>query len=161
MHAALLSRPQEVTMLTRRIVAGASALALALPAVAAASPIHDPAAAQRVPVAYGGALVAKSGGVTYGDAKYDLQNRRDLGAPKSPQSYADRVGSLSYEQLAAAYGTTKPDVKPIPASTTVASDNDGTDGWQIAALGEAGLLLALGVGGTFLVRARRRTQLGV
>jgi hypothetical protein len=155
MHAALFSRPREVTMLTRRIAVGATALTLALPALAAASPIHDPAPAQRAPVAYGGPSVA-SGGVTYGDTQYNQQNTNDLGTSK-PKSYADRVGSLTAEQLAAAYGTTKPVGTPIPATTTVASRNDGTDGWEIAALGGAALLAACGLGGAFVVRARRRT----
>ncbi len=138
-------------MLTRRIAASACALTLALPALAVASPIHDPSTAQRTPVAYGGASVAKTGAVAHGDTKYDLQNTK---------SYADRVGSLTPEQLAAAYGTTQPVAKPLPATTTAASDNDGTDGWEIAALGGAALLAACGLGGAFIVRARRRTALG-
>ena len=123
-------------MLTRRIAVSACALTLAVPALAGASPIHDPAAAQRTPVAYGGPSVAKS------------------------QSYADRVGSLTPKQLAAAYGTTKPVGTPVPATTTAASDNNGTDGWEIAALGGAALLAACGLGGAFIVRARRRTAVG-
>jgi hypothetical protein len=125
-------------MLTRRIAASACALTLGLPALAVASPIHEPVTAQRTPVAYGGPSVANSGGVTY----------------------ADRVGSLTPEQLAAAYGTTKPVGTPIPATTTAASDNNGTDGWEIAALGGAALLAACGLGGAFIVRARRRTAVG-
>jgi hypothetical protein len=163
MHAALLSRPQEVTMLIRRIAASACALALIVPAAASARPATDP------PVAYGGPSVDQTGGVTYGDTKYDLQNQQDLKAAKP--SYADRVGSLSAEQLAAAYGTTKPapaqfaygatapDAKFVPATTapvTTASAGDDTDGWQIAALAEAGLLAALGFGTAVIVRARRR-----
>jgi hypothetical protein len=163
MHAALLSRPEEVTMI-RRIAASACALALLVPAAASARPGFDP------PVAFGGTSVAKTGGVTYGDTKYDLQNQQDLKAAKP--SYADRVGSLSAEQLAAAYGTTKPgtptqfaygasapDAKFVPATTApvaTASAGDDTDGWQIAALAEAGLLAALGFGTAVIVRARRR-----
>jgi hypothetical protein len=144
-------------MLTRRIAVGATALTLALPALAAASPIHDPTPAQPAPVAYGVPSVAQSGGVTYGSTQYDLQNQKDLGAS---QSYADRVGSLTPEQLAAAYGTTQPVGKPIPATTTTASDNDGVDGWEIGALGGAALLAACGLGGAFVVRARRRSAVG-
>jgi hypothetical protein len=162
MHAALLSRPEEVTMI-RRIAASACALALLVPAAASARPGFDP------PVAYGGASVQKTGGVTYGDTKYDLKNQQDLKAAKP--SYADRVGSLSAEQMAAAYGTTKPapaqfaygasapNAKFVPATTAPvakASAGDDTDGWQIAALAEAGLLAALGLGTAVIVRARRR-----
>jgi hypothetical protein len=163
MHAALLSRPQEVTMLTRRIAASACALALLVPAAASARPATDP------PAAFGGPTVDQTGGVTYGDTKYDLQNQQDLKTAKP--SYADRVGSLSKEQLAAAYGTTKPAPAPfaygatapnakfVPATTAPvakASAGDDTDGWQIAALAEAGLLAALGLGTAAIVRARRR-----
>jgi hypothetical protein len=143
-------------MLTRRIAVSACALTLAVPALAVASPIHDPSTAQPTPVAYGGASVAKSGGVAYGDTKYDLQNTQDLGVP----ARVDRIGSLTPAQLAAAYGTTQPAANPVPATTTAASDNNGTDGWEIAALGGAALLAACGLGGAFIVRARRRTAVG-
>jgi hypothetical protein len=167
MHAALLSRPEEVIMLIRRIAASACALALVVPAAALARPADDQ------PVAFGGPSVAKTGGVSYGDTKYDLQNQQDQKAAKP--SYADRVGSLSTEQLAAAYGTTKPTapaeafaygatapnarfVPATAASKGVASHGDDTDGWQIAALSEAGLLAALALGSVALLRARRRTR---
>jgi hypothetical protein len=160
MHAALFSRPLEVTMLTRRIAVGATALTLALPALAAASPIHDPAPGQPAPVAYGGASVAKTG-VVYGDTQYNQQNTKDLGGPTRVDTgvpaRVDRIGSLTPAQLAAAYGTDQPVGTPIPANTTVASSNDGTDGWEIAALGGAALLAACGLGGAYIVRARRRT----
>ncbi|HEY7621547.1 MAG TPA: hypothetical protein VH834_17340 [Solirubrobacteraceae bacterium] len=135
-------------MLTRRIAVGATALTLALPALAGASPIHDPSTAQRAPVAYGGPAVAG------GDTKSDLPNTQNLGVP----ARVDRIGSLTAAQLAAAYGTTQPVDKPVPAVT--ASNNDGTDGWELAALGGAALLAACGLGGTLLVRARRRTAVG-
>ena len=154
-------------MLTRRIAASACALALVVPAAASARPADDQ------PVAFGGSSVAKTGGVTYGDTKYDLHNQQDLKAAKP--AYADRVGSLSAEQLAAAYGTTKPTapaqqfataygaatpnarfVPATAASVGSASDGDGTDGWQIAALSEAGLLAAFALGSAVVVRARRR-----
>jgi hypothetical protein len=163
MHAALLTT-SEVTMLTRRIAVSACALSLAVPALAGASPIHDPATGQRAPVAYGGAFVAKTGGVVYGDTQYNQQNTQDLGGPTRADlgvpARVDRIGSLTSAQLAAAYGTTQPAGKPIPATTTVASHNDGTDGWEIAALGGAALLAAAGLGGAYVVRARRRTAVG-
>jgi hypothetical protein len=160
MQAALLSRPVEVIMLTRRIATGACALALVVPALAGAQPIHDQSSAPQTPV-------------VYGDTKYDLQNQQDQKSAKP--SYADRVGSLSAEQLAAAYGTAKPttpaeqfttaygasapNARFVPTTAAAyggASDGDSTDGWQIAALGEAGLLAAFGLGSVALVRARRR-----
>jgi hypothetical protein len=168
-------------MITRRITACACALALAVPAVASARPGFD------APVAYGGAPVAHSGGVVYGDTKYDTwppqaavvygdtkydtwppqaaveehRDKQDLAAKGDTKndvtsSYADKVGSLSAEQLAAAYGTTKPTGTPV-ASPSVGSPEDGTNGWRIAAVAEAGLLAAITLGSALLVvRTRPR-----
>jgi hypothetical protein len=143
-------------MITRRIVACACALALAVPAVASARPGFD-------------APVPDTSHMVYGDTKYDLQNQQDLGSPKpdlAPKgvtgdtkadvnpSYADRVGSLSATQLAAAYGTTTP--KAAPHGPVISGDDD-TDGWQIAAIAEAGLLAAFALGAaTFVGRMRPR-----
>ena len=138
-------------MFNRRIVAGVCALALAVPAVASARQADDP-------VAYGGPSVAPSH-VGYGDTKYDLQNTQEL-APKGDTkndvtpTYADRVGSLSAAQLAAAYGTTQPKATPV-ASPASSSTNDDTDGWRIAAVIEAGLIAAAAVGGAAFVARRR------
>jgi len=142
MHAALLSRPQEVTMLTRRIAASACALALVVPAAAVAQPIHDQSSSAK-------------GTVAYGDTKYDLQNQQDQKAAKP--SYVDRIGSLTAEQMAAAYGTTKPSA---PATTPAVSADDSSDGWQIAALAEAGVLAAFALGSVVVVRGRRRSPVG-
>jgi hypothetical protein len=121
-------------MLTRRLIACACALALAVPAAAAAVPAQDP------PAAYGGPTVA-------GDTKSDL---------KVSQSYADKVGSLPPEELAAAYGTTKIDAKRVdtPRAVVVSTD-DGTNGWRIAAVAEAGLLAAIALGTAALVGSAR------
>jgi hypothetical protein len=140
-------------MFTRRIIASVCALALAVPAVASARPGFD------APVGYGGSPVAQTG-VGYGDTKYDLQNTQEL-APKGDTkndvtpTYADRVGSLTAAQLAAAYGTTMP--KATPVASPAGSTDDGTDGWRIAAVAEAGLIAAMAVGGAAFV-ARRRPQ---
>jgi hypothetical protein len=146
-------------MLHRRITAGACALCLVVPAAAGASPAQDPPAPKAPPV-------------LYGDTKYDLQNQQDLNAPAG-QARVDRVGSLTAEQMAAAYGTTKP-ATPAQADTgarldhrglkhvTVvatpakASDSDDTNGWRIAAVAEAGLLAAFAIGGAALVATRQR-----
>ncbi len=146
-------------MLTRRLIACTCALALAVPAAAAAVPAQDP------PAAYGGPTVA-------GDTKSDLKVSQDppaaYGGPtvagdtksdlKVSQSYADKVSSLPPKELAAAYGTTTIDATPVatPPAAVVSTD-DGTNGWRIAAVAEAGLLAAIALGTAALVgRARPR-----
>jgi hypothetical protein len=163
MHAALLSRPQEVTMSTRRIVAGACALALLAPAAAVARPADNGPAVNR-------------SGVVYGDTKYDLQNQQDLNGGAAADR-VDRIGSLTPQQLAAAYGAREPKATtanvyvppadptkvygvtkaPAAANTPAPASSDSDDGWQIAAISEAGLLALLACGSAALVvRARRR-----
>lgn len=162
-------------MLSRRIAASACALCLAVPAVAGAQPTHDPASAQRGPVAYG-------------DTKYDLQNGHDLAgdtkgdlsvaqqyeqaiagdtkgnlprsiapAPDAKPAYVDRVGSLTPAQLAAAYGTTQPAAPPH--ASVVASDH-GANGWRIAAVIEAALLAAFAIAAAVLLSGRRASRVG-
>jgi len=140
-------------MLTRRITACACALALAVPAAAAAVPAQDP------PAAYGGPTVA-------GDTKYDLQNQQDPGSPAvkgdtktdAVVTDAERIGSLTSKHLAAAYGGTgrlHPANVGTPASA--GSPDHDTNGWQIAAVAEAGLLAALALGSAaFVARTRPR-----
>ena len=130
-------------MFIRRIVACACALALAVPAAAGARAGFDPPPTTQH--------------VVYGDTKYDLQNTQDL-APKGDTkndlkpSYVDRVGALSSAQLAAAYGTTQPKGSPVATSS-----DDGVNGWQVAAVAEAGLLAAIALaGGALVVRMRPR-----
>jgi hypothetical protein len=151
MQAASLSRPEEVTMLIRRIVACACALALAVPAVAAARPGFDAPVGQQ------------DRHVVQGDTKNDLGNQQALGTPTGSRgdtkndvkpAYADRVGSLSAAQLAAAYGTTQPKTTPV-ASASSASSDDGVNGWRIAAVAEAGLLAALALGSALVVARMR------
>ena len=157
----------------RRLIPVLCALAVAVvPTAALAQPAQDPSPA------------ATHGGVVYGDTKYDLQNQSDQKSPtgvsvyeqaisgdtkgnlpraiapaptgtsSAPVTDVDRVGSLTPAQLAAAYGTTKPTA--TPASAPTASD-DTTNGWQIAALGEAAVLLAFALGAVALV-ARRQSR---
>jgi hypothetical protein len=179
MQTAPLSRPEEVTMFTRRIVACVCALALAVPAAAGARAGFDPPPTTHHTV--------------YGDTTYDLQNQQDLGTPKfaaskgdtkndiTPSS-ADRTASLSPAQLAAAYGTAQPKGTPVApaiskrhvvvpagkaggravvlehhATSGAGSSGDDLDGWQIAAVAEAGLLAALALGAAaFVGRSRPR-----
>jgi hypothetical protein len=163
--------------MSRRIIPVLCALAVAVvPATALAQPAQDPS------------LAVNRAGVVYGDTKYDLQNQQDqktpaggtayeqaisgdtkgdlpraiAPAPASPSTQvtdADRIGSLSAQQLAAAYGTTKP---AAPASVPTAHD-DTTNGWQIAAIVEAALLAALAIAAAMVLtdRQRRAPRLGV
>jgi hypothetical protein len=163
--------------MSRRIIPVLCALAVAVvPATALAQPAHDPPAPKAHVV------------VAYGDTKYDLQNQQDLKAPvvrsdyekaisgdtkgslpraippatdqpSNRVSYADRVGSLSAEQLAAAYGTTKP-TNAGPVQT--AAPDDGTNGWQIAAIIEAAALAVLAICAVaFVGRQHRAPRMGV
>jgi hypothetical protein len=161
----------------RRLIPVLCAVAVAVvPATALAQPAQDPSP------------VVTRGGVVYGDTKYDLQNQQDQksptgsaydqaisgdtkgnlpraiappGTPSAPVSDVDRVGSLTPAQLTAGYGKTKPIA--TPASAPAASNDDTTNGWQIAALGEAAVLAAFAFGGVALVarRQHRAPHMGV
>ena len=168
--------------MSRRIIPVLCALAVAVvPATALAQPAQDPSP------------VVTRGGVVYGDTKYDLQNQQDQKSPAGVSAYeqaisgdtkgnlpraiapagtpadkpstpvtdVDRVGSLTPAQLAAAYGTTKPTGTPV--ATPTASDDNTSDGWQIAALAEAAFLAALALGAAALVarRQHRAPHMGV
>jgi hypothetical protein len=142
----------------RRIAASACALSLVIPAAALAVPIHDPVAPKQQPAV-----------VAYGDTKYDLQNQQDLSAPigdtksdlkpttaavPSARTDVDRIASLSAEQLAAAYGTTRP---AAPATASFAT-HDTTNGWQIAAWAEAAVLAAFVLGSAVVIGGRTRSR---
>ena len=163
--------------MSRRIIPVLCALAVAVvPATALAQPAQDPSPA------------VTRGGVVYGDTKYDLQNQSDQKAPAGRTPYeqaisgdtkgdlpraiapapatpgtkvtgVDRIGSLTPEQLAAGYGKTKPKATPV----SVAAPDDGTNGWRIAAVGEAALLAAFAIGAAVFLtgRQRRAPRLGV
>jgi hypothetical protein len=129
-------------MLTRRIAASACALCLIVPAAAAAKPV-DIQRPTGVPHNHNHAVPADSGSA-YGDTKYDLQNKQDLtGVTGDTKSDLPRA--------------TTPIAAPAPAATT--SHDNGTNGWRIAAVAEAGLLAAFVLGcGVALngLRPRRR-----
>jgi hypothetical protein len=185
--------------MSRRIIPVLCALAVAaVPATALAQPAQDPSPA------------VNRAGVAYGDTKYDLQNQTNHNPPPGGTAYekaisgdtkgnlpraiapapdkpsnrvtdVNRVGSLSAEQLAAAYGTTKPTGPPeqfaygatapnaryVPAAAAsdgATSDGVSTDdGWQIAALAEAAVLaaFALGTAVFFVGRQNRAPRMGV
>jgi hypothetical protein len=144
----------------RRIIPVLCALAVAVvPATALAQPAQDPSPA------------ATHGGVVYGDTKYDLQNQSDLKSPTSVSAYDQAISGDTKGNLPRAIAPpgTPPETpaqvpaKPAtPVSAPTASD-DNTNGWQIAALGEAALLAAFAVGGAALVarRQRRAPHMGV
>jgi hypothetical protein len=184
--------------MSRRIIPVLCVLAVAVvPATALAQPIQDPPTVTRGSV------------VVYGDTKYDLQNHADQKSPAGGTAYekaisgdtkgnlpraiapapdkpsnrvtdVDRVGALSAQQLAAAYGTTKPTgpeqfaygatapnarfVPAAAASNGATSDGVSTDdGWQIAALAEAAVLAAFALGAAvfFVGRQHRAPRMGV
>jgi hypothetical protein len=142
-------------MITRRTVACACALALAVPAAASAHVAIDPPNQTTY-------------NTVYGDTKYDLQNQQDVGSPAfkgdtkgdtktdlvvPAGKSVGAIASLNDKQLAAAYGG----AGRLHPAKVVASTDDGTDGWQIAAVAEAGLLAAFALGAaTFVGRMRPR-----
>ena len=136
--------------MSRRIIPVLCALAVAVvPATALAQPAQDPSPA------------ATHGGVAYGDTKYDLQNQQDQKSPTGASAYeqaisGDTKGNLPRAIAPAGTPAETPAKPTTPVSTPTASD-DTTNGWQIAALGEAAVLLAFALGAVALV-ARRQSR---
>jgi hypothetical protein len=143
MQAASLSRPEEVTMFTRRIVACACALALAVPAAAAARPGFDPPPSTQQHV-------------VYGDTKYDLQNTQELG-PKG-DTKDDLAPAIAKRHVVVPAGKAGGRIVVLHHASASGSSSD-IDGWRLAALLEAGLLASIAVGGAALV-GRARPQRG-
>ena len=163
--------------MSRRIAAGACALALAIPAAASAMPPPPD-----MPASYGGPTMA-------GDTKSDLHTTQGVtgpnrvksldamsykqlaaaygvnNTPSATRAYAAApalgtesldAGTMTDEQLAAAYGiNNKPEATPAHTAVVSASD-DATNGWRIAAVVEAAVLAAFAVGGAVLVTGRQR-----
>jgi hypothetical protein len=153
---------QEVIMpTTRRLAAALCALSLTIPAAASAKVADD-----------GPVTPAVKGHVATGDTKGDLSaptsgngyvgvtgdTKGDLSAPTSGNGYVDKVGSLSPEQLAAAYGTTRPKVTPVATPASSKSPDNGTDEWRVAAVVEAALLAAFAVGAALALSGRQRRR---
>jgi hypothetical protein len=140
----------------RRLIPVLCALAVAVvPATALAQPAQDPSPA------------ATAGGVAYGDTKYDLQNQSDLKSPAGVSAYEQAISGDTKGDLPRAIAPTgapaaTPAQPTTPVSTPTASD-DTTNGWQIAALGEAAVLVAFALGGVALVarRQNRAPHMGV
>ena len=141
-------------MFIRRLAASACALGLIIPAAAGAQQA-DHIFPQPVP---------EKTHTVYGDTEYDLQNKQDLGSPTvkgdtkndiivPAGKSAGAIASLTDKQLSAAYGGRLHAAHVTAAGAT----DDGPDGWQIAAVAEAGLLAAFALGAaTFVGRMRPR-----
>lgn len=145
-------------MVTRRIALTTCVLCLAVPGVAGAQPIHDSPGGRADRVLHRASLDTETPGDAYSQLSHaealDAMGRqRDHSDNASDKAHVDRVGSLTAEQIIAAYGSTK----PAPAThATIASANHDTDGWRIAAITEAALLAALALASALIARARRR-----
>jgi hypothetical protein len=120
-------------MLTRRLVASACALCLAVPAAAGAKDVRYVAHAHHaVLVATGdtkGDLPASAPSVAPGDTKDDL--------PSTPASHNTAVA-------------------PRATSPSTASAHDATNGWRLAAVIEGGLLVAFATGAAVFMSGRRQ-----
>jgi hypothetical protein len=136
-------------MFTRRIAASACALCLVVPAAASAmpgGPVFVGHVHHAVPV------------VATGDTKNDLH------VQTYEQAIAGDTKGRVPRAIAPAPATSNPvSVRPAGRATPAVAGDGSTDGWQIAALAEAGLLAvaALGVGAAMTSRARRDAQPGV
>ena len=141
----------------RRIIPVLCALVVALvPATALAQPAQDPSPA------------APHGGVVYGDTKYDLQNQQDQKSPTGVSAYdqaisGDTKGNLPRAIAPAGTPAETPAKPTTPVSTPTASNDDSTNGWQIAAIAEAAVLAAFALGAAALVarRQHRAPHMGV
>jgi len=145
-------------MVTRRVAVTACALCLAVPGVAGAQPIHDSLGGHADRVLHGASLDKETPGDAYSQLRHakaldDVGGQQGHSDNASNKGHVDRVGSLTAGQLIAAYGSTK----PAPAThASIASADDGTNGWRIAAVTEAALLAALALASAPIARARRR-----
>jgi hypothetical protein len=133
----------------RRLIPVLCALAVVVvPATALAQPAQDPSPAPT------------HGGVVYGDTKYDLQNQSDQRSPTGVSAYDQAISGDTKGNLPRAIAPTgTPAATPAQPTTRVSTPtaSDTTNGWQIAALGEAAVLVALALGAAALV-ARRQSR---
>jgi len=118
-------------MLVRRIAASACALSLVVPAAAVAVPIQDPIVPKQQPAF-----------VFHGDTKQDLQQQH-VSAPTG-----DTKTDLT---------PVTPAVQPAPAAPKSFTSHD-SNGWQIAAWAEAGVLAAIALGSAVLISGRTRSR---
>ena len=132
-------------MIIRRIAASACALCLAVPAVATAKDVR-----------YVGHAHHTVAVVAVGDTKGDLPGRAPAVPPGDTKS--DLPGATA--PTPASHNT---GVAPRPASHPTASTDDGTNGWRLAAVFEAAVLGAFGLGAALLMgrRQHRAPRMGV
>jgi hypothetical protein len=159
-------------MLIRRIAISACALCLVLPVAASARPDFQPANdtnyALHKQQELSGVTGDTKGNVAQATPKAsttDLDRIGSLSAEQLAAAYgtdrptaspatADRLSSLSAEQLAAAYGTDRPTASPVAAPVSSSSHDDNTSTWRAIAVGEAALLAAFALGCTVLLSGR-------
>ena len=143
-------------MLTRRIVAGACALCLAVPAAAGAKDVRYVGHAHHV------VLVAT------GDTKSDLPRTVAVVPPGDTKSDLPRTVAVVPP------GDTKSDLPSTPAShdtavaprstsPATASADHATNGWRLAAVIEGALIAALAIGAAVFMTGRqhRAPRMGV
>ncbi len=140
----------------RRLIPVLCALAVAVvPATALAQPAQEPSPA------------ATQSGVGYGDTKYDLQNQSDQKSPTGASAYERAISGDTKGDLPRAIAPTgAPAATPTQPTTRVSTptaSDDTTNGWRIAALAEAAVLVAFALGGYALVarRQNRAPHMGV
>jgi hypothetical protein len=128
-------------MLTRRLVASACALCLAVPAVAGAKPVR-----------YVGHVHHAAAIVVTGDTKGDL-----------PGSIPAVGAGDTKDDLASTPATHNTGVAPRATSQSTASTDDATNGWRLAAVIEGGLLVAFAIGAAVFMTGRqhRAPRMGV
>ena len=127
-------------MLSRRIVASACALCLALPAAATAKDVryvgHAHHSVQTIAI------------VATGDTKSDLPG--SVPATSAGDTKSDLPGAIA--PTPASHNTA---VAPQATAQRPAPSDDGTGGWRLAAVIEAAVLGALGLGAALLMTGRR------
>jgi hypothetical protein len=168
-------------MLTRRIVAGACALCLAVPAAAGAKDVHYVGHAHpAVVVATGDTKSDLPGAVAVappGDTKSDLPGAAAVAPPGDTKADLPRAvavvppgatkADLPRAVAVVPPGDTKDDLPSTPAShntavaprstsPAAASTDDATNGWRLAAVIEGGLLVAFALGGAAVFMTGRR-----
>jgi hypothetical protein len=169
-------------MLIRRIAISACALCLVLPVAASARPgFQPPQAAVAQPVPFGdttyalhkqqelsGVTGATKGNVAQATSKRSTTDVDRIGSlsadqlaaaygtdrPKASPVAADGISSLSAEQIAAAYGTDRPKASRVAAPVSSSARDDNTSTWRAIAVGEAALLAAFALGCAVLLSGR-------
>ena len=128
-------------MLTRRIVASACALCLAVPAAASAKDVR-----------YVGHVHHAAAIVVTGDTKGDL-----------PGAVPAVAAGDTKDDLPSTPATHNTGIAPRATSQSTASTDDATNGWRLAAVIEGCVLVAYGIGAAVVMTGRqhRSPRMGV